>query len=121
MFINSGKTSLSFMNKKVEKNSEFKQKWSFLGNNKVLLDQWEILYLTWTEIFSFLPCLKGGLLPELLHEKCQFENKSSIGKMSKWKLFGISERNIIDKKCQHEMFWHFEKYLPFFNLKLHQI
>lgn len=46
MFINSGKTSLSFMTKKVEKNSEFKQKWSFLGNTKVLLDQWEIFYLT---------------------------------------------------------------------------
>lgn len=46
MFINSGKTSLSFMNKKVKKNSEFKQKWSFLGNTKVLLDQWEIFYLT---------------------------------------------------------------------------
>lgn len=39
--------SLSSMNKKLEKNyCEFKQKRSFLGNTKVLLDQWEIFYLT---------------------------------------------------------------------------
>lgn len=39
----------------------------------------------------------------------------------KMKLFGISETNILDKKCQHEMFWHFEKCLPFLNLKLYKI
>lgn len=117
MFVSSGKTSLSFMNKKLEKNCcEFRQKWSFLGNLKVLLDQWEIFYLTWTEILSFLACLKGGsFFKHYLNFYMKNANlkKSPIGKMSKWKLFGISETNILDKKWQYEMFWHFEKCLPF--------
>lgn len=47
MFISSGKISLSFRNKKLEENCcEFKAKGSFLGSTKVLLDQWEIFYLT---------------------------------------------------------------------------
>lgn len=42
------------------------------------------------------------MLPELLHEKCAFEQKFSWENV-KMKLSGISETNILYKKCQHEM------------------
>lgn len=37
-----------------EKPCEFKQKWSFQGNTKVVFVQWKIFCLTWTEIFHFI-------------------------------------------------------------------
>lgn len=130
--LNLDNISLLFYIKRQDKNCcVFKQNWAFQGNIKVLFDQWEIFYLSWNEIFHLIFELFNfpykrvfhhfffSILPELLNEKCQFEKAFNCENV-KMKLFGISEINISDKKCQHEMFWHFEKCLPFFYLKLNQ-
>lgn len=82
----------------------------------------ELKYLT--SFLSYLACLKEGSF--FKHYLNFYMKNVNLKNMCSWenvkmKLFGISETNILDKKCQHEMFRHFEKCLPFLNLKLYKI